>query len=105
METRLSAPTATFRIWVAGDIGAAKAICRAWCFREGDCVAVTPTTYVYTGGTEEGLCVSVVTYPRFPKPEFELAERAERLALELRDGLQQWGVLVEGPRDTVLGTL
>lgn len=33
----------------------------------GFAVTVTPTSFVYTGGEEMGVCVGIIQYPRFPK--------------------------------------
>lgn len=51
---RAQAPSYPVSIFIAGDPDAARRICRNFCDEEGLCVTVTPTTYVYTGGDENG---------------------------------------------------
>lgn len=54
-------------IFIAGaDLQAVKNACRLFCDREGLCVTVTPTSYIYTGGETEGVIVGLINYPRFP---------------------------------------
>jgi hypothetical protein len=71
-------------IFIAGDPGHAKRICREHCDQVGLCVTVTPTTYVYTGGEELGVIVGLINYPRFPSSSADIWQRAEALALHLR---------------------
>lgn len=95
-----SAPTIRFRIWIAGDYQAAIQACREFC-EEGLCVSVHPTAYVYTGGMEDGVCVTLINYPRFPSTDAEISERASRLAEHLRQRLYQDSYTIEGPKKTV----
>lgn len=54
-------------IFIAGaDLAAVKNACRIFCDREGLCVTVTSTSYIYTGGEAEGVIVGLINYPRFP---------------------------------------
>lgn len=68
---------------------------------EGLCVTVTPTTFVYTGGAEDGVAVGFVNHPRFPKSPEEIAARARVVALRLMDDLCQWSALVVAPDKTL----
>lgn len=61
---RVSAPSCPVSIFIAGDFDEARDLCRAFCDEEGLCVTVTPTTYVYTGGEEDGVIVGLINYPR-----------------------------------------
>jgi len=72
--------TAWAKIFIAGPIEIAKQICREECLREGLCVTVDPTSYIYTGGEEEGVVIGFINYPRFPSNEFMLYNRACALA-------------------------
>jgi hypothetical protein len=45
-------PPAT--IYIAGPVAKIESVCRKFCER-GMCVTVTPTTYIYTGGSEGGV--------------------------------------------------
>jgi hypothetical protein len=64
-------------------------------------VTVTPTTYVYTAGVEEGVTVRLINYPRFPKQPEEIWERAKLVARELMDDLYQHSCTLEDPARTV----
>ncbi len=67
---------------------------------EGLCVTVTPTTYVYTGGVEEGVCVRLIQYPRFPKDERDIFSTAVRLAEFLRAAMCQHSYTIETPHES-----
>jgi hypothetical protein len=96
-----SAPSLTFRIWIAGDYADALRACREFCSNEGACFAVTRAAYAYTGGMEDGVCVTLINYPRFPSSEPELADKAMRLGEHLMERLFQDSFTVEGPTETV----
>jgi hypothetical protein len=59
-------PTYAVRLYIAGDVETAKRWLRHECWREGLCVTIEPTTFIYTGGEEDGFVVGFVNYPRFP---------------------------------------
>lgn len=92
--------TSWARIYIAGPIEVAKQIIRAECMREGLCVTVEPTTYIYTGGEEAGYVVGLNEYPRFPLGDLKLDARALDLAARLRDGTHQHSVMVQTPTTT-----
>lgn len=104
-ETIKTADTYAVSIWVAGDTSEAERICRKFCMDVGLCVTVTPTAYVYSGGTETGVCVRLVNYPRFPSSPDKIDATAMGLARELRYGLCQWSVMVETPHQTTWLTM
>lgn len=87
-------------IWVAGDYARAVQACREFCMSAPLCVTVTPTTYVYVGGAEEGVCVRLINYPRFPKKAEEIEQLAEQLADYLRGALCQHSYSIEWPHLT-----
>lgn len=87
------------RIFIAGRFAAAEDACRRFCFEEGLCVTVTPTSYVYTGGAEEGVIVGLINYPRFPSSSLNLYSTALALAEHLMDALCQGSCTVQD-RDT-----
>jgi hypothetical protein len=80
--------TVVVEIAIAGDFKAAVQACREFC-EQGLCVTVTPTTYVYTGGAEEGVLVRLINYPRFPVGKRQLEDTARRIANHLRERLFQ----------------
>lgn len=95
------APSFRYDIFIAGDLAEAKRICARYCFEHGLCVTVESTTYVYTGGREEGVRVGLINYPRFPVTENELGETARRLADVLLEGLDQQSFTITGPKETI----
>lgn len=82
------------KIYASGPISVAKHILRRECLREGLCVAVEPTTFVYTGGEEEGYSVTFINYPRFPSTSEALWDRATSIAKMLLDETYQHSILV-----------
>lgn len=96
--------TYTVEICVAGDHADAIRICRQFCMGRGFCVTVTPTTYVYTGGAEEGVIVRCINYPRFPTPPDDLWSKAIALAECLRRGLSQHSFSMIAPDRTLWAT-
>jgi hypothetical protein len=88
-------------IWIAGDVALAKQACARYCRGVGLCVTVTPTTYIYTGGIEEGMCVRLINYPRFPATSEAVAEKARGLAALLSVELCQKSYSIEYPDTTV----
>jgi hypothetical protein len=93
--------TYTVRLYVAGDLGTAKASLRRECLSDGLCVTVTQTTFVYTAGAEDGVEVGFVNYPRFPTTPDALFGRARRVADRLMADLCQWSALLVAPDRTV----
>ena len=71
-------------IYIAGDVTAIENACRAFCMT-GLCVTVTPTNYIFTGGSESGCIVGLIDYPRFPASSKEVWEKAVKLAKVLLD--------------------
>lgn len=96
-ETAESYPV---QIFMAGDLNVAEQVCREYCFDLGDCVAVSPTQYIYTGGQEAGFVVGFINYPRFPRTPIELTARAETLAIRLMDRLCQHSFTIQTPTET-----
>lgn len=87
-------PTYTVRLYMAGDIEQAKACLRSECYARGLCVTIEPTTFIYTGGEEEGFCIGFVNYPRFPSDPSELRARALGIAELLLPLLNQKSALL-----------
>lgn len=101
-EKRVASFYAT--IWIAGDAAEAERICRRYCMDVGLCVTVTPTRFIYTGAAEDGVCVRLVNYPRFPVDPDNIRFMADNLADALRNGLSQWSVMIETPVETIWRT-
>lgn len=84
------------------DISEVHAICQDWVNHVGQCVTVTPTTYIYSNGSERGVAVGFINYPRFPSARRKLRRQALELASLLMDALNQYRVSVVFPRHTVM---
>lgn len=98
-----TAPSATVRIWIAGDYDAARAFTRRWCSEHSACWALSPVDYIYTGGEERGLVATLIHYPRFlrTEPEATLMTEAQMFGEALMKELGQQSFSIEGPRETV----
>lgn len=96
MNTML-APTIIVKLYLSGPIEIAKQVIRKECLREGLCVTVDPTTFIYTGGEETGYVVGLLNYPRFPTLSHLLIERARNLALKLLEETFQNSALMVTP--------
>ena len=84
------APTYTATIYIAGELEVMRATCSDYCLRLGQCVSLTPTEYIFTGGTERGAAIGFINYPRFPAPKEQIERRAIELAnLLLNDCCQR----------------
>lgn len=93
-------PTYWVKIYSSGPIEAAKQVIREECLRQGLCVTVEPTTYIYTGGEETGFVIGLVNYPRFPTTPTLLMQRAEALALIVLKACAQHSILIQSPDET-----
>lgn len=95
-----TAPTYAVRLYLSGPIEVAKQIIRAAAIREGICVTIEPTLFVYSGGEETGYVVGLVNYPRFPSEPRDIADRARHLLHLLMEGTHQWSGLMVTPTTT-----
>lgn len=95
-------PTYWVRLCMAGDYREAKQVIRRFCYppEEGLCVTVRRQTYIYNGGEERGFEVGLCNYPRFPKTQEQIWERARTLAERLIPALCQWSALLIDPERT-----
>jgi hypothetical protein len=91
-------------IYIAGDLEIARQICRKWCMENGDCVTVEPIEYIYTGGSENGVRINWINYPRFPRTDQEMLERANKLADFLMVDLCQHSYSIMTPDKTYWNT-
>lgn len=88
------------RIYVAGDHAKAQEICREFCSKNGACFFIKPGEYIYTGGQESGVEVTLINYPRFPKASHALENTARELGMRLIEGLHQNSGTIVGPNGT-----
>jgi hypothetical protein len=96
----LTSPAYWVKIYITGSYEVIAQACRRECLRQGLCVTIDSTTFIYTGGEETGCCVGLIQYPRFEQAEEAIWQRAEDLALTLLDATCQHSVLVMSPTFT-----
>lgn len=88
------------KLYLSGPIEIAKQILREECLREGLCVTIEPTTFIYTGGEEVGYVVGMIQYPRFPSTPDKLIERGRAIMDKLMRGTFQHSALLMTPIST-----
>ena len=81
--------TYTAQIYIGGDLDTARRVCREYVYEVGECVTVEPVEYVYKGGSETGVRVGFINYPRFPSAPETIFARAKELANLLMEALCQ----------------
>jgi hypothetical protein len=91
----------SIKIYIAGDYASAKQWLHRECVREGLCVTIQETEFIYTNGAESGVVVGLENYPRFPKAREELQQRAEFIARGLMSELCQSSAMIVGPSETM----
>ena len=82
-------------------------LCQEFVDRVGLCVNVQPNTYVYGGehgpsGSEPGVIIELINYPRFPSSERQLLDYGRALAAQCLDAFDQRRVSVMTPKNTYL---
>lgn len=98
--TDISVDTYRATIWIAGDYDDARRAVKGFCMAEGFCATVTRTTFIYTGGEEQGVSIGCLNYPRFPTTPEALDAQVWRLAEAVLHALNQHSVLVCSDRAT-----
>lgn len=93
--TEKTVPTFTADIHMAGDINAAGLVIQRYAADNGLCVSLTPQSFIYSGGREEGFKIGLVNYPRFPKEPSEILARATELARVLL-GQHSYSIVTPG---------
>jgi hypothetical protein len=94
-------PTYWVHVYIAGPIDTIQHLCQKWVYENPQCVTVTPTQFVYTGGAETGACIGFVNYPRFPEKPGSIWGLAVRLAGHLIEELGQHSALIQAPDKTI----
>ena len=79
-------------------------LCQEYCNDEQLGVTVTETEFIYVDGKEDGAIVGFIKYPRFPKPEHEIKEKAIGLAEILMTELQQFRCSIVCTDETLMLT-
>ncbi len=88
------------RLYLSGPIEVAKQYMRGECIRKGLCVTIEPTTFIYTGGEEDGYVVGFVNYPKFPATEEEITARARLIMDGLLEATHQHSAMMVTPEVT-----
>ncbi len=89
------------KIYASGPIEQAKNVLRQECLKQGLCVTIDPTTFIYKGGEETGYVVGFINYPRFPTEANILWDRAVNIAKYLLEETYQLSILVMSPCTTL----
>jgi len=76
--------------------------CQEFCDDVGLCVHIEKVDYVYTQGSEPGVKVVLINYPRFPKATSTIDQLARTLASELLIQSHQERVTVITPTESYL---
>lgn len=95
-----TAPSFNVEIHMAGSVDAASLVIQRHAAENGLCVTISPQSFIYTGGREEGFRVGFINYPRFPKPSGEIALQAHHLAKILREHLGHKSYSIVAPDET-----
>lgn len=92
--------TFTASIYIAGDRQAIESILREWVMR-GDCVSVEFCRYIFKGGSEDGVKLGFINYPRFPSAPERIKSDAIELAALLVEKTFQLSCSVVTPDETI----
>lgn len=68
----------------------------------GLCVTVSPTKFIYTDGSENGVKIGLINYPRFPSTNRAVLNHAIQLAKLLMKTLKQYRCTVMDSTNTYL---
>lgn len=82
------------KICVAGNYQVSEMLCRKVCFPKGLCVTIEKTKYIYAGGAEDGVCVGLIQYPKFPETVADLMKKAILLGKQLAEENHQWSFTI-----------
>ena len=97
----VNVPTYIVSIYIGGSLSSALRICREFCDENPECVTVEPVSYVYVGGSTDGVRVGFINYGRFPREHGEILDQAHRLALLLIEGLGQESASIVATDQTI----
>jgi len=77
-------------------------ICQDYCNNVKLGLTVTKTKFIYVGGSEDGIVVGLINYPRFPSTPEQIRIKAIDLANLLKSALMQERVSVVFPDETIM---
>ena len=90
----------TAKIYIAGDIGVARQACREYVM-QGLCVQLKECDYIYTGGMERGVEITLINYARFLTTTKSIKAHAIKLAEMLIGRLCQRSASVVTDADSI----
>ena len=67
-----------------------------------DCVTITPTKFLYVGGSEPGVIVGLISYPRFIRSTTVLKNRAIEIAKILMVAFKQNRITITTPEESIM---
>lgn len=73
-----------------------------YCNINGFCFSFKHIDYIYKGGSEPGIEIGIINYPRFPAENFKLKAIALAVADTLRELLHQKRASVVMPNETIM---
>lgn len=76
-------------------------ICQEY-VKYGDCVTVTHTQFIYTGGNEPGVIIGYIKYPRFVRTDIEIKNSAIELANIFLDKFKQNRITITTPDSSIM---
>ena len=79
-----------------------KIICQDFVDDKKDCINIVDREYIYTYGLELGVSIEFIQYPRFPRKESIIVERALELAEKLMISYYQYNCTVITNKKTYL---
>lgn len=65
-------------------------------------VSLTPTEFIYVDGSEPGVIIGLIKYPRFPEPDGFIKQKAFAIAKGLMQLCHQERVSIVYPTETVM---
>jgi hypothetical protein len=80
----------------------AREVCQKYVDKLGLCVTFTQTEFIFTKGSEPGVLIGLINYPRFPQTPYTIKERALMLAQTLKEALGQNRVSVIFSDETIM---
>lgn len=86
----------TIDIYIAGSYEKACEVLRGYC-EKGFCVSISRCNYIYTYGSEDGVRVTLINYPRFPSESSQMLKDGREIAELLVQKLHQGSASIVSP--------
>jgi hypothetical protein len=102
LEETYSADGVKLQVPIVHSLWDVQSVLRDYCDIVGLCVTLSETQYIFTHGSERGIVVGLINYPRFPSTPEAIRGHAMELAARLKVALGQRRVSVVFPDETVM---